>query len=84
MKNEYLTPAELADLLRVPVSWVYAHVKELPVYRIGRLLRFKAAAIEEWLARQQRNCAEGAAEAGADGKPSGSQPEVETKATRIQ
>lgn len=48
---EYLvTPSEVAKLLRVPVTWVYTHQKELPgLLRLGRYVRFRRVAIEQML-----------------------------------
>ena len=40
-----LTPQEVADVLKVPLSWVYEHTRAgccdpLPVIKIGKYLRF--------------------------------------------
>jgi len=37
-----LTPDELADKLRIPVSWVYEQSRQnkIPTHRIGRYIRF--------------------------------------------
>jgi excisionase family DNA binding protein len=37
-----LTPDELADKLKIPVSWVYeqSRQKKIPTHRIGRYVRF--------------------------------------------
>jgi excisionase family DNA binding protein len=44
------TPKEVATMLRVPPTWVYAHQKELPgLLRLGRYVRFRRAAIEQFL-----------------------------------
>ena len=44
------TPAEVARMLRVPSTWVYAHQKDLPgLLRLGRYVRFRRTAIEEFL-----------------------------------
>jgi Helix-turn-helix domain len=50
-QSKYLaTPAEVANLLRVPVTWVYAHQRELPgLLRLGRYVRFRRVAIEQLL-----------------------------------
>jgi predicted DNA-binding transcriptional regulator AlpA len=41
---------EVADLLSVPATWVAAHADVIPgMFRLGRYLRFRRAAIEEWL-----------------------------------
>jgi len=53
MQDELLTAEEVSKILRVPTSWIYAHGRELPCYRIGRLLRFRRSEIEAWLADQQ-------------------------------
>ena len=85
MLNEpLLTPQEAADLLRVPVSWIYAHVpptigkrtnlKPLPYYRFGRLLRFKASELERWMEQSHQNGV----------SPPGSKPGGDAKATPIQ
>jgi len=36
-----LDAGEVAQILRVPRSWVYSHLKELPVIRLGRYVRFR-------------------------------------------
>jgi excisionase family DNA binding protein len=51
---EILTPEEVAAFLRVPKSWVYEKTRErqrnpLPVFKIGRYLRFDRAAVIAWL-----------------------------------
>lgn len=56
--NKLLTADEIADLLRVPKSWIYErtyrHAADpIPVIRVGRLLRFDEAAVCAWL--DQRN-----------------------------
>jgi excisionase family DNA binding protein len=40
---------ELAQLLRVPRSWVYSHLRELPVIRLGRYVRFRRSEVERFL-----------------------------------
>lgn len=35
-----LVVKEVADLLRVPVSWVYRYADDLGAYRVGKYLRF--------------------------------------------
>jgi hypothetical protein len=39
-ENDLLTVAELADRLRVRVSWVYGHADQLGAFRLGKYLRF--------------------------------------------
>jgi excisionase family DNA binding protein len=48
-----LTPDELADQLKVPVSWVYEKSRqgEIPTHRIGRYPRFR---LEEVVQSQQK------------------------------
>ena len=36
---------ELAQILRVPRSWVYSHLQELPVIRLGRYVRFSRSEV---------------------------------------
>jgi excisionase family DNA binding protein len=52
---DLLTPAELAERLKVPQSWVYeqmrpSHHSSMPVLRAGRHLRFSWTAICAWMA----------------------------------
>lgn len=47
-----MTPAEVADLLRMRKSWVYnaARTGVLPHLRLGRAVRFRRSAIDAYLA----------------------------------
>jgi excisionase family DNA binding protein len=47
-----LTAAEVAERLRVTTGWVYAATRanRLPHIRLGRYVRFRADAIERWIA----------------------------------
>jgi excisionase family DNA binding protein len=47
--NELLTVEELAQVLRVPPSWVYEHKDAIPHVRLGKYLRFRISEIETWL-----------------------------------
>ena len=51
-----LTAGQVANLFGVPKSWVYAQSREgrLPTVRLGRYYRYRATAIEAWLAKQER------------------------------
>ena len=49
---DLLTVDEVALILRVQKSWVYAHVSDLPTIRLGRYVRFKASDIQEFLANK--------------------------------
>jgi len=48
-KREYLTPEEVAERLKVKVSWVYftASKGKLRSYPLGRYVRFIWAEVEE-------------------------------------
>ena len=50
-----LTAEEVAGILRVPRSWIYGHLDQLPTVRLGRYVRFKRAEIELFL-DQQKAC----------------------------
>jgi len=56
MKNQangiLLTADEVAQILRVPKSWVYSHLRELPVIRLGRYVRFKRSEIDGYLEKR--------------------------------
>ena len=49
--GELLTPEEVAALLRMRKSWVYAAARsgELPHVRLGRAVRFRRSAIDAYL-----------------------------------
>lgn len=51
---ELLTPEELADKLKVPLSWVYEQSRQgnIPTHRIGRYIRFD---LHEVLASQKKS-----------------------------
>lgn len=51
MRAALLTADELAAVLRVRKSWVYAATRSnaIPHVRLGRYVRFRADAIEAWL-----------------------------------
>lgn len=53
---ELLTVQEIAALLKVPVSWVYGHLRKrctdrLPAYRLGKYWRFRSEEVLAWLKR---------------------------------
>ena len=54
------TVEEVADLFRVPPSWVYDRTRrrgqeQLPHLKLGKYLRFQEYAVREFLERQRRN-----------------------------
>jgi excisionase family DNA binding protein len=51
-----LTAQEVAQLLQVPVSWVYAEARagRIPHVTLGRYRRFRREAIEDWIAAVER------------------------------
>lgn len=51
-----LDAGEVAQILRVPRSWVYSHLKELPVIRLGRYVRFRRSEIERFLEQRAGAC----------------------------
>jgi excisionase family DNA binding protein len=53
-----LTVRDIAELLRVPMSWVYGRTRQrssnrLPGFRLGKYWRFRAKDIQAWLERQK-------------------------------
>ena len=60
LKCELLTVQQVAELLQVPVSWVYGRLRtrsleKLPGYRLGKYWRFDREEILAWLAQQRAN-----------------------------
>lgn len=53
--NSLLTAHEVADMLGVPASWVYAQTRAgtIPTVRLGRYYRYRRDAIEQWIAEQE-------------------------------
>ena len=51
-----LTAQDVAALLQVPASWVYAEARagRIPHVILGRYRRFRREAIEDWLAAAER------------------------------
>ena len=57
MRDELLTPAEVAAWLQVPLSTlrIWRHRREgPPAVKVGRLLRYRAGAVEAWLKAQEQ------------------------------
>ena len=53
-----LTVHEVAEILKVPVSWVYEHTRPgcrdpLPSIKVGKYLRFSAADILDFIERMR-------------------------------
>ena len=40
-------------ILRVPRSWVYSHLSELPAIRLGRYVRFRRSEIDAFLEKRE-------------------------------
>jgi excisionase family DNA binding protein len=56
--SHLLTVREVADLLQVPVSWVYGHIRRkcvdrIPGFRLGKYWRFSEQDVIAWL-REKR------------------------------
>ena len=57
--NDLMTVEELAEMLKVKVSWIYDRVSSdhhdpLPHLRLGRYIRFERALVLEFLQRQRK------------------------------
>jgi len=57
-KCELMTVQQVAELLQVPVSWVYGRLRKrslekLPGYRLGKYWRFEKQEVLAWLAQQR-------------------------------
>lgn len=53
--GDLLTADEVARMLRVPKSWVYSHLADLPAIRLGRYVRFRRGDMDEFL-EKRRTC----------------------------
>lgn len=57
MTTEYITPRQLAELLGVPLGTVrdwHRRGVAPPHYKIGGLIRYRPAEVEQWLAERHR------------------------------
>ncbi|MGH7743832.1 MAG: helix-turn-helix domain-containing protein [Candidatus Dormibacteria bacterium] len=59
-QNHLLTVHEVADLLQVPMSWVYGRTRKrsterLPGYRLGKYWRFHKHEVLTWVQNQKSN-----------------------------
>ena len=53
-----LTIQEVADLLRVPTSWLYSHSRKrskdrIPAVKVGKYVRFNQDDVTEWIERHK-------------------------------
>jgi excisionase family DNA binding protein len=55
MKDELLTPKELACELGIRLSTIYywSHIGYIPVVKMGRLIRFRRSSINKWLEKKE-------------------------------
>lgn len=69
MAGSLMTAAEVAELLGVPVSWVYEQSRRgrIPTVTLGRYRRYRLEAIEAWLEELEGRAPNGRAQS-----PSGS------------
>ncbi len=51
MSGSLMTAGDVADLLGVPISWVYEQSRQgrIPTVALGRYRRFRREAIESWV-----------------------------------
>ncbi len=61
MDEPLLSVGDVASLLHVPPSWVYAQAeaKTLPSFKIGKYRRFQRAEVEAWLAQRHMGTGNG-------------------------
>jgi excisionase family DNA binding protein len=57
-RSSLLTVEEVAELLKVPVSWVYDRTRSrglnrIPGFRLGKYWRFQESEVLAWLERQR-------------------------------
>ena len=57
-KEKFLTVKELAEILKVNTSWVYARTRQrghntIPLIRCGKYPRFNLQEVIDWLERQK-------------------------------
>jgi excisionase family DNA binding protein len=60
INGQLLTVSEIAEALKVPVSWVYERTRRrgaerMPHIKLGKYLRFEPASIRAWLESMREN-----------------------------
>jgi excisionase family DNA binding protein len=60
INGQLLTVSEIAEALKVPVSWVYERTRrrgaeQIPHIKLGKYLRFEPASIRAWLESMREN-----------------------------
>ena len=53
MDSGYLSINDLAIYLQIKPKTLYARVKEIPHYKVGRLIRFKREDVDAWMERHR-------------------------------
>ena len=58
--EKLLTVSEVAEMLSVPVSWVYEHTRgrglqRIPHVKLGKYVRFDALEIRNWIEKLRGN-----------------------------
>ena len=58
IKKSFLTIDEMADVLKVPKSWLYSRTREtgpdaIPRIKVGKYLRFRFEDVMHWIEEQQ-------------------------------
>jgi len=59
-EGNLLTVHQVAEMLQVPVSWVYGRmrkrsVEQIPGYRLGKYWRFRQTEVLAWIESQRRD-----------------------------
>jgi len=59
LNSDLLTVGEVADLLKLPVSWVYERTRRrglecIPHFKLGKYLRFSEREVLDWLEKVKR------------------------------
>lgn len=57
-RDGLLTVGDVAELLKVPLSWVYEHtrrrgIERMPHFKLGKYLRFSRSEVLQWVQRQR-------------------------------
>ncbi len=64
MKEELVGPNEVAEMLGVPVGYIYKLTSKkppgIPYYKVGKYVKFSPSAISAWLAEKEKTAGESA------------------------
>jgi len=70
LHHDYLTIQELSSYLSIKPKTLYARIKEMPHYKVGRLIRFRKEDVDAWMEKHRVVKEDTVKDKGQDQEPS--------------